>query len=174
MAVRTRLHLNGPGLQFLTTTVTDWVPLFRHRNLAEAMLAQFVDALVHFDVSCVAYCLMPSHLHAVLGFRDVEIVPKFMQSLKVLSAKRLKPMIPPTLAPLFVKGGSFRLWKPRYDEFTIVSEEQFRVKVAYIHNNPVKGELVKVPSDWPYSSARAWLTGEKGYVSIDKDISYIK
>ena len=137
------------------------------------MLAQFVETLAHFDVSCVAYCLMPSHLHAVLGFREVEKVPKFMQSLKVLSAKRLKPLIPPRLKPLFVKDGRFRLWKPRYDEFTIVGEEQFRIKLDYIHNNPVKGELVSDSSKWPYSSAGDWLHGEAGLVPIDKDLSYL-
>ena len=173
MAVRRRLKLEGPGLQFLTTTVIDWIPLFRQRFLAEAMLSQFVETLVHFEVSCVAYCLMPSHLHAVLGFRDVAMVPKFMQSLKILSAKRLKPLIPPQLEPLFVKGGRFRLWKPRYDEFTIVSEEQFRIKLDYIHNNPVKGEMVGCSVEWPYSSAREWLGIGKGFVLIDKDLSYL-
>jgi len=174
MSVRRRLHLSGPGLQFLTTTITDWIPLFRQRYLAEAMLAQFVETLAHFEVSCIACCLMPSHLHAVLGFRDVATAPKFMQSLKILSAKRLKPLIPPNLEPSFVKGGRYRLWKPRYDEFTIFSEEQFRIKLDYIHNNPVKGELVSDPSKWPYSSAGDGLTGRPGYVPIDKDLSYLR
>jgi putative transposase len=36
----------------------------------------------------------------------------------------------------------------------------------YIHNNPVRGELVANPEDYLYSSARDYA-GEKGFVNIE-------
>jgi putative transposase len=41
-------------------------------------------------------------------------------------------------------------------------------KIAYIHHNPVRRELVGVPELWPWSSARAWATGEDLPVPIDR------
>ena len=39
-------------------------------------------------------------------------------------------------------------------------------KMAYIHNNPVKAELVANPEEYLYSSARDYA-GEKGLVNIE-------
>lgn len=33
---------------------------------------------------------------------------------------------------------------------------QFNIKLNYIHNNPVKKELVDSPEKWEYSSYRFW------------------
>ena len=68
MSTRARLDISGPCLVFVTTTVRDWIPVFGSEALAVAVLDQFSDAIKHYKVSCVAYVLMPSHLHAELGF----------------------------------------------------------------------------------------------------------
>jgi putative transposase len=39
-------------------------------------------------------------------------------------------------------------------------------KMNYIHNNPVRAELVANPEDYLYSSARGY-SGEKGLVNIE-------
>ena len=47
-------------------------------------------------------------------------------------------------------------WQERFDDLVIKSDKQFRIKLKYIHYNPVKDNLVKDPSDWPYSSFLDW------------------
>jgi len=132
-----------------------------------------VMPIQHFEVSCVAYALMPSHLHAALGFKEYQVVRKFMQSFKILSSKRLKPMLPTALHTHFVQSGKYGFWMPRYDELVISSEKQFWVKLDYIHSNPVRGDLVGAQEDWPYSSAGDWLSNKPGAISIDKHFSYL-
>ena len=51
----------------------------------------------------------------------------------------------------------------------IHSDELFRVKLDYIHNNPVKAGLAKRAIDWPYSSARDWLGNGGSLLEIDKN-----
>ena len=96
-----------------------------------------------------------------------------MQSFKILSSKRLKPMLTVALSANFVQNGKYGFWKARYDELVISTERQFRVKLDYIHTNPVRGRLVSAPEDWPYSSAGDWLGGQPGPIPIDKVFGYL-
>ena len=93
MPTRTRLEIEGPCLAFVTTTIVDWVPAFAEHDLAEIALKTFRDGLAIQKVSCLAYVLMPSHLHAVIGVPDYPLVSKFMQSFKILSSKRAKELM---------------------------------------------------------------------------------
>ena len=41
-------------------------------------------------------------------------------------------------------------------------------KIDYIHNNPVRAGLIREPVDWRWSSAKFWISGEKGEVDLDE------
>jgi hypothetical protein len=41
----------------------------------------------------------------------------------------------------------------RYDELIITSERMLKIKINYIHFNPVKAGLVEKAEDWEFSSA---------------------
>jgi REP element-mobilizing transposase RayT len=117
---------------------------------------------------------MPSHIHLFLGFDRIEKMSLVMQNFKLLSAHRLKLLIPPKLGNGLYVGEKFRMWQPRLDDVLIWSEVQFKTKLEYIHNNPVKAGLVKSATDYEYSSARDWLSQEDGLVSVDKDWSWLR
>ncbi len=173
MSTRTRLDYFGPCLVFVTTTVKDWIPVFRDRALAETELNQLRSAILHYEASCIAYVLMPSHLHVALGFKEYQVIRKFMQSFKILSSKRLRPMLPNVLRTHFEQNGKYGFWMPRYDELVISTKKQFRVKLDYIHTNPGRRNLVAGPEDWPFSSAGDWLSDRSGIIPIDKHFSYL-
>jgi len=61
-----------------------------------------------------------------------------------------------------------------FDDLVISSEKQFRIKLEYIYNNPVKAGLVTTAVDYPYSIARNWVGERKGLVEIDKDFGWLK
>jgi putative transposase len=174
MVVRKKLKLTGRALIFVTTTVADWRPVFYTETLAHAVLDQLHETLNYYHVSLVGYVLMPSHLHALMGFRHVEQLSKFMQSFKILSSKRIKGLDLGTFQNQLWHNGNFRLWKPRFDNLVITSEKQFRIKLDYIHNNPVKAELVAHAGDWKYSSASEWLYDRAGMIKVDKGFSWME
>jgi len=66
------------------------------------------------------------------------------------------------------------LWKPRFDDIVIKSEKQFRIKLDYIHNNPVKSGFVISPTDWRFSSAGDWLDMQPGLIPIDKEYGWLE
>ena len=157
---------------FVTTTVVDWTPLFADRECATEVLRQLDETLSHFRASVCAYVLMPSHLHALLGFGQVELLSRAMQSFKSLSTRRLRPLIPSKWREVFTPGDRFAVWRPRFDDLIIWSQEQFHIKANYIHNNPVKAGLARRPTDYPFSSARDWELDRSGLIKIDRDWSW--
>jgi len=173
MVVRKRLNIKGQALVFVTITVQGWKPVFSNDIIAETILNQFDESLEYYNVSLIGYVLMPSHLHALLGFKKVEYLSKFVQSFKILSTKRVKSIKELIPFNITVVNGRISLWKPRFDDTIIISEKQFKIKLDYIHNNPVKAGLVRSPEDWLYSSASEWLLDKPSRLRIDKEFNWL-
>lgn len=93
-----------------------------------------------------------------------------MGSFKSLSSRKIKSWFPDIFTNWPASNGLFHFWKIRFDDFIIRNLEQLKIKMDYIHDNPVRAKLVEKATDWKYSSARDWLLGEKGIIEIDKDI----
>ncbi len=173
MVVRRRLNISGPSLVFITVTVRNWIPVFENDKLAVVLLGQLKEALENFHVEAVGYVLMLSHLHALLYFNQIERLSQFMQSFKILSAKKLATQMPEERYKQMLVNECFRFWKPRFDDLIIRSKEQFLIKLEYIHNNPVKKGLVSSAIDWKYSSAGDWQGYNPGIIPINKNIYII-
>jgi len=160
-------------MAFVTTTVAEWTPVFADEGCARSILQQLHRTVIHHQLSLAAYVVMPSHIHLLLGFKEIEKLSKVIQQFKSLSTRQLQPLLPPNLIEVFHRNGRYQFWKPRFDDVIIWSEKQFRIKVDYIHRNPVKAGLVGTAPDYIYSSARDWLLNEPGLVPIDKEWAWL-
>ena len=67
-------------------------------------------------------------------------------------------------------GVPYRFWQAGGGYDRNMTSVQAVVNAAkYIHANPVRRGLVTYPSEWIYSSAKDWETGESGLFPIDFD-----
>jgi len=172
MVVRKRLELTGPAVAFVTTTIVDWLPLFSLEKPSVIAIEEFRTTLEVYRVSVFGYVLMPSHLHAILSFAEIQQLSGFVQCFKSVSSRRIKQIDLSLYQAFFWREGKFRLWKPRFDDFIIRDKEQFEMKLNYIHENPVRAGLVTEAIDYKYSSARTWQLGETGPIEIQTDIGF--
>ncbi len=163
-----RVSLKGPAAVFVTTTVNKWIPLFAESRIAEVLLVQMRETLNRYQIATIAYVLMPSHLHAIFGFPEIEGLSEVKQKLKGHSAHQIRPLLTPAQLMLFSVNGRFALWMRRFDDLIIWSDTQFKIKAEYIHNNPVKAGIVNSATEYQYSSAQDWLLGTPGIFPIDK------
>jgi len=69
------------------------------------------------------------------------------------------------LSGLTGESGSF--WQKRYYDRNVRDEDEFKVKLRYLHRNPVKRGLVREPADWEWSSYRHYALREVGPVEIE-------
>ena len=147
MPRRGRQQLQEQRVFFVTTTVKGHRPLFRSERRLQALRQIIFTAIDRHRAKLYGYALMPSHLHLLLYVPDGgPALAKFMRDIKSLSARMIFPE----------KHG---IWMARFDDVAIYSDEQFRTKLNYIHQNPVKAALAENPEEYEYSSAKEWLRG---------------
>jgi putative transposase len=124
-----------------------------------------------------AYVFMPEHVHILLfPTDDIYSVSNILKSIKTSSSRKLINFLelrnPKALK--YLETGlpwvKYRLWKHGggYDR-NFWSKDELIKQIEYIHNNPIRRELVENPEDWFWSSARFWKTGEKGPVVVETD-----
>lgn len=99
-------------------------------------------------VSVWAYCLMPNHVHLVL-------VPEAASGL----AAAIKPAHQKyTWAINRRERWTGYLWQGRFTSYPM-DGQHLLAATQYIELNPVRARLTPTPEAWPWSSARAHLTG---------------
>jgi putative transposase len=172
MVIRKRLDISEPSLVFVTTSTFHHTPVFADDRAANILLDQFNQASHAFGISIVGYVVMPTHFHALIGLPNYRQLSKFMGTVKSLSARKIMQLSPPPAAIHGSACSKSQIWANRFDDIIITSEEQFRIKLNYIHNNPVKGKLVIDPVMWKYSSATDWLGNHTGPLTIDKNFGW--
>ena len=114
--------------------------------------AAYLDLLGRFcDTSGVAvwaWCLMPNHVHLLL-------VPPDPDALRAALAEAHRRY---SRAVNLREGWRGYLWQGRFA--SVPMDERHTLACArYIELNPVRARLAARPEDWPWSSARAHLTG---------------
>ncbi len=102
------------------------------------------------------YVVMPEHVHLLLSEPESALLSKAIQALKIAVARRSMH-----------KRDAAPLWQKRYYDHNVRSHESFQNKLAYMHHNPVKRELVRRAEDWPWSSFRHYAMREFGVVEIE-------
>jgi len=173
MPVKRHPDITGAGLVFVTTTVTNWTPVFALRDAALATVLQLGETAAYFDVAVVGYVVMPTHFHGLLGFKELADLSEFMRSFKRLTAGRIRELDLGKFIPVLTSEGKFHLWKRRFDDLIVYSEKQFRTKLEYIHTNPVRAELTHHPEEWEFSSACDWSDAGNGLIPITKDYTWL-
>jgi REP element-mobilizing transposase RayT len=138
-----RHHYQGHAVVFWTNTLEErargWLTLAFQATFRELML----HAAAREQLFCPAYCLMPDHLHLIwMGLRR--------ESDQLNAMKFLRTHLEPTL-------GGGREWQHQPHDHVLREEERGRNAFAsfcfYTLANPVRDELVRKESDWPYSGA---------------------
>jgi putative transposase len=150
--------LQKHGTFFITTSTYNKIIRFNKREDFEIALNNIEYYRKRDNAKIHAYVIMPNHLHLLLTLPKESNISFFIRDVK----KRI--------AFEYFKDRNMKnqkFWQYRFDDVYIYSEDIYRIKLNYIHYNPVKAGLVKKPEDWKYSSANYYLNGETYNVRVD-------
>jgi len=120
---------------------------------------------------------MPEHVHLIVVSENENYdVSEFLRSLKQSVSIKAKHWLQKHNHEWFDKltiydgqgRKRFRFWQQGggYDR-NIINEKTLERTIDYIHNNPVRRELVRKPLDWKWSSARWYENGCSGEIFKD-------
>lgn len=101
-----------------------------------------MDRLQTSNVTILAYCIMNNHSHFLIHSEETEYLSKFMQKINT-SYSRFYNTTHKRIGYVF---------RDRYLSQDILNQKQLYSCLKYIHNNPVKANMVHNIADYKYSS----------------------
>jgi REP element-mobilizing transposase RayT len=154
---------------FVTLTVVGWVDLFTKNEFIEIVKESLLYCRKHKGLLIYAYCIMPSHVHLILGSKNInlsDIIRDFKRytSSKIrieLFGKCLYESRRNWLISIFQNQGinnsnnyGWQLWMQHNHPIELYNDKLLHQKINYIHFNPVEAGYVEKPEYWLWSSAR--------------------
>ncbi len=115
----------------------------------QCYLDLMANSCADIGTDCWAYCLMPNHVHLIL-------VPQHENGLRGALSEAHRQY---TRMINFRQGWRGHLWQERFHSFPM-DDSHVHAAVRYVELNPVRAGLVSNVGEWPWSSARAHLTGQ--------------
>ena len=165
---------------FVTDTVVDWVdiftrPVYKHIIIDSLRYCQREKGLIIY-----AWVLMSNHLHAIVGSSGDNKVSDIWRDFKKFTSKEiLRTLLNVStesrqegMLNRFEYSGkndkkikNYRVWQEGNAAQGIYLNDYFNQKLKYIHENPVKAEIVNRAEDYRYSSSIDYAGG-KGLLEV--------
>ncbi len=112
----------------------------------------YLELMAHwcdrFGVTIWAYCLMPNHVHLIAVPKTAVSLGEAIGEAHRRYSRRIN----------FREGWRGHLWQGRFASFPM-DESHLLATARYVELNPVRARLCNKPEAYPWSSARAHLSG---------------
>jgi putative transposase len=138
-------RLPGAGTYFVTSITSGRRRLSQVAANAELFLETLQTYRHQGHYKLHAFVVMPDHIHLLLTPQG-ETIERVMGLIKGGFSHRLASKGP--------------VWQRGFTDHRIRDAEDFRIRRAYIHQNPVRAHLVDLTESYPYSSAYRAEAGE--------------
>jgi REP-associated tyrosine transposase len=143
-----------PGFFHVINRSTRKAPLFQKSRDYRAFLGTLKEGLVHHPVNLLAYCVMSTHWHLVLG----PVVP--------IELSQLMHWVTLTHAIRWHRHrrtvGQGPVYQGRFKSEAIVAAARLVHACRYVERNALRAGLVKRAQDWPWSSLSERLSPAVG------------
>lgn len=106
-----------------------------------------LEKLKESNVTILAYCIMNNHTHLLIHSEKSKDLSKFMQRVNISYSQ-------------YYNKRNMRIgyvFRDRYYSQDITTENQLYNCIKYIHNNPVKANIVKKAEEYEYSSYNEFI-----------------
>jgi REP element-mobilizing transposase RayT len=158
-------------IYFWTATINNWQRLL----LNDAYKDVIIDSLQHLSslnkIDVFAFVIMPNHIHLIWRIKEMNGKETSQGSFLKYTAHEFKKILknenPEALNTYAVSANNknFEFWQRDSLAIRLYTKEVAMQKLKYIHNNPMAEHwnLVQVPCDYKYSSARYYDLNEKSF-----------
>lgn len=116
--------------------------IFNNKKDIEKYLNIIEETNEKIKLQIIAYCVMSNHVHLLIYTDSVEDLTKFMHKVNLLYAKYYNKK--------YDRVGY--VFRDRFKTQPIMTEKHLYCCIDYIHNNPVKANICRKPSEYKYSS----------------------
>jgi putative transposase len=156
MARQPRIEFPG-GLYHVISRGIERRAIFSDDTDRRRYLSILEKAVAKFRFHLYAYCLMDNHVHLALEVGTMPI-SRIMRSVNTTYAGYFNAR----------HRRSGYLFQGRYKSFVVDCEPYLLSLIRYIHENPVKAGIVRVPAEYPWSSHRGYVEEAPSWLAADE------
>lgn len=164
-------------LYFCTDTIVGWQYVFASPEFFQAIVESLKYCRKEKGLRIHGYVIMPNHVHSIVSSGEKNL-SEILRDYKRHTSRKISSLLLEvgnrklaqyfsTAAQLAAKGNEYKIWQSGSHAEAILSEEFFRQKLDYIHQNPVRKGFVARPEDWLHSSARNYYLDDDSVMTID-------
>lgn len=168
-------------LYFTTSTIIDWVDIFSRTSYRHIVVESLDYCQQQKGLKIYAWVLMTNHLHMVVSTKGQQTVGDILRDFKKFTNKKILGILEQDehesrrtwMLDRFHFAGAndrritnYRFWQEGNHMEEIYTQEFLWQKINYIHQNPVRAEIVARAEDYLYSSALNY-SGEKGLIDVE-------
>lgn len=124
-------------------------PVFFEDDDYRFYLALIDEFAAKADIAVIAYCLMPNHVHFILTPSHADGLRATLGEAHRRYARYIN----------FHENWRGHLWQERFHSYPM-DEVHLWTAVRYVELNPVAADIVFNPVEWPWSSAKAHISGQ--------------
>ena len=167
-------------LYFTTTTVVDWLDVFTRPRYKHIIVESLEYCQANKGLDIYAWVLMTNHLHMIVDTSGTASIGDVLRDFKKFTSKGIVKAIQENeqesrqdwllnrfrfRAANDKKITNFKFWQDDNYVENIISYDFYKQKLDYIHENPVRQEIVARAEDYLYSSARNYA-GMDGLLKV--------
>jgi REP element-mobilizing transposase RayT len=165
---------------FLTMTVVNWIDVFTRPVYKHIIIDALIYNQENKGLIISAWCLMSNHLHLIAEADEGHNLSDILRDFKKFTSKAIVKEIGENpeesrkkwILSEFEFAGryksnikNYKFWQDGNEAKEIHSNSFLEQKLGYIHDNPVKAEIVENAEEYIYSSAKNYV-GEQGLIDI--------
>ena len=172
---------NPEGVYFITPTIVHWIDLFTRREYCDIITDSLEHCQKHKGLVIYAWCIMPSHLHLIIGTKGLCSLSGIVRDFKKYTSKKIIKEIGninESRKEWLLKGFSvagknlkrikdYKVWQDGNHPIELDTNKMQDDRLSYLHFNPVEAGFVMHAEDYMNSSARDYC-GEKGILEIEQ------
>ncbi len=170
---------NQEKLYFVSFAAVYWIDLFIRPVYVEVVLESVKHCQVTKGLEVYEWCIMPSHIHLIIGTSD-KPMQDILRDLKSYTSRKLKEEIQENPAEsrkewilrmmeragkLNGNNSGWQLWQQHNQPIELSDNSMLDQKLDYLHMNPVVSGFVSESEHWRWSSAIDY-TGGRGLLEI--------
>ena len=164
---------------FLTFTVMGWIDIFSRTRYRDIIIESFKYCQANKELKIAAYVIMSNHIHTIWTATNNNL-SDVIRDFKTFTSKAILKSIDTEtesrkdwllyMFAYYARGTNandyFKLWTNNNHPENIYSKDFLISKINYIHQNPVRANIVAEAEHYIYSSASNYNSG-KGLIDVD-------
>ena len=155
--------------QFFTASIKGWYKLLEHDKYKDIIINSLRFLVEDKRIKLFAFIIMTDHIHLIWQMQPLIKPGDVQRDFLKYTAQQIKLDLqknnPEALTHFEadVNDRTYQFWKRRSLSIELRTHKVYRQKLDYIHWNPVKAGVCKLPEEYKYSSALFYETGNDNW-----------